>query len=195
MKVQLDIQGTTGLLVHNVRLADPLDSAAKRLSGLTGAKSASKRTTEDHMAIARAEFDGGLYFDDEIGPYVPTLWLEAALKKAGGLTKEGTQVQRALIFFEGEAALQYDGPRDLAGLWADENYRLTTMVKQGQVRVPRTRPMFRQWSLSTTAHLDTSALELKDLNRIGRTCGLYIGLGDWRPRYGRFEFNAHQIEE
>lgn len=195
MKVEISIQGTTALLVHNVRLADPLDSSARRLSSLTGAKSASKRTTEDHMAIARAEFDGGLYYNEAIGPYVPTLWLEAALKKAGGLTKEGTQVQRALIFFEDQAMLEYDGPRELPQLWADENYRLTTMVKQGQVRVPRTRPMFRQWSLATTAHLDTSALELKDLNRIGRTCGLYIGLGDWRPRYGRFEFDAHEVGE
>ena len=67
------------------------------------------------------------------------------------------------------------------------------MARVGQSRTMRTRPQFRQWSASTEAELDTTVLELADLNRIGSTTGLYIGVGDWRPRYGRFAFLAEKV--
>lgn len=190
MEVKISCQGTAPLLMHNVRLADPLDPATQRLSALTSAKSSSKRTAEDHVAITRAEFMGGLYYTDDVGPVMPTRLVEASLKKAGGLTKDGTRLQRALIFFTIEEPLLYDGPRSLAGLWADPDFRYTMMVRVGQQRVPRTRPMFKRWGFSTVAELDTTVMELKDLHRIGETAGLYFGLGDWRPRFGRFEFRA-----
>jgi hypothetical protein len=199
MKIRIDCKGTTALLQKNVRLADTLDPATRRLNDLTGEKKAKDRTPEDMAAISHAEFDGSLYWDEQLGPYVPTRWLEAALKKAGGLNnrRQGTKVQRALIFTDGEAPLEYEGPRDLAGLWADENFRFVVMANSNPSAaraslVPRTRPMFRQWEISTPADLDTSELTLSDLNRIGTVCGLYVGLGDWRPRFGRFEFNAYQ---
>ena len=132
MKIRITCKGTAALLMHNIRLADPLDSETKHLSELIGAKKAKERTEEDHIAISRAEYVGGLYYDDTIidqttqtpvGPYVPTTWLEAALKKGGGLSREGTKAQRALLFLEEQAVLDYAGPRDLAGLWSDPEFR------------------------------------------------------------------------
>lgn len=190
MEVKIQCRGTAPLLMHNVRLADPLDPATQRLHELTAAKPSNKRTIEDLTAISRAEFTGSLYFSDSIGPVMPTRLLEACLKKAGGLTRDGKRVERALILTSIEEPLLYDGPRDIKGLWADEDFRYRTMVRVSTQQVPRTRPMFKEWAFTTHAELDTTVLELKDLLRIGETAGLYVGIGDWRPRFGRFAFHV-----
>jgi hypothetical protein len=34
--------------------------------------------------------------------------------------------------------------------------------------------------------IDTTQIEVRDLLDIAETGGMYKGLGDWRPRFGRF---------
>lgn len=193
----MQLEGTSALLVQNKRLADPLDPATKRLSALTRGKAGKDRTEEDHEAIARAEFEGGIYGNDALGPYVPTEWLEASLKKGAHMAKKnsGPTLQRAMLFMENEVPLIYDGPRKIADLWEDRNFRLTTLVRNptSQARVLRTRPMFRKWSLVADVLLDSGLAELPDLVLAGTKAGLYIGIGSWRPRYGRFTFTAWEI--
>lgn len=194
MEVMMQLEGTTAVLVQNKRLADPLDSATKRLNELVRGKAAKDRTEEDIIAIAHAEFDGSMYHDPVLGPYAPTEWLEASLKRGAHMSKKnsGPTLQRSLLFVDDKVALEYAGPRDMDKLWEDENYRFTTLVRNptSQARVLRTRPMFRQWTLRASAHLDTSQVELDTLVKAGKMAGLYIGVGSWRPRYGRFDFTA-----
>lgn len=197
MKVRMQLKGTVALLVQNKRLADPLDPATKRLTALTRGKASRDRTEEDFEAIARAEFEGAIYGNDALGPYAPTEWLEQSLRQGAHMAKKnsGKLLLRALVFLENEAPLIYDGPRKIADLWEDPNYRFTTLVRNptSQARVPRTRPMFQQWSLVADAFLDTSLVELDSLILAGATAGMYHGIGSWRPKYGRFEFAAWEI--
>lgn len=51
----------------------------------------------------------------------------------------------------------------------------------------RTRPMFRQWMLEAVAELDSGLLSVEQLQAIADDAGSMVGLGDYRPRYGRFE--------
>ena len=199
MKVQITCNGTVPLLMKNVQLADPLNPATKRLKALTGGKQSKDRTPEDFAKIEHAEFDGSLYWDKDMGPYVPGRWMEKALKDAGGRYRQGTKIQQALILLEEKVPLEYPGPRDMAGLWADENFRFETMVNSTPnaskaTLIRRVRPTFRQWGFSITGVLDTTVVTLEDLNKIGKACGLYHGLGDWHPKFGRFEFLAEEVK-
>lgn len=53
-------------------------------------------------------------------------------------------------------------------------------------KVMRTRPMFRHWSLKATAQFDPDVLNLRDIEEIAVDAGKLVGLGDWRPKHGRF---------
>jgi hypothetical protein len=197
--IRVELTGVVAVLVQNKRMADPLDSATQRLNELVRGKAAKDRTEEDIIAIAHAEFDGSIYWDPALGPYAPTEWLEASLKKGAHMAKKnsGPTLQRALLFTDDKVALEYDGPRKMDELWKDENYRFTTLVRNPSsgARVLRTRPMFREWSLTADAHLDTALVELPTLIKAGTMAGLYIGIGSWRPKYGRFTFNAYEIKD
>lgn len=183
MDFRLTLTGTEPLLMHNARLANPLDPATKALKAISSKR---VKTDEDHAELARLEFIGGLYLDADLGPYVPGENLERCLVDAGKITKSGRKVTQGLFITSNVNALAYGGPRDAAGLWADTNHRLIKSVKVTTSRVMRTRPMFRQWAVEADGILDTAVLSIEDLRSIAVTAGSRIGLGDYRPRYGRF---------
>jgi len=53
-------------------------------------------------------------------------------------------------------------------------------------RVMRTRPIFQDWALEFTVHYMPDVLNKEDITGFMNVAGKYIGLSDWRPKYGRF---------
>ena len=177
------LTGTAGLLMHNSRLSNPLDPATKALKKYTGKR---KKTDEDHETIAQLEYAGGLYLDPDIGPYIPGENIARCLVDGAKLTKQGVKVTRGVFISTDINPLSYNGPRDGDGLWADGRFRHMASVKVGTQRVMRCRPLFQEWAVQADGILDPSVLELDDLVSIADDAGALIGLGDWRPRFGRF---------
>lgn len=91
LKVRLT--GTRPLLMHADTYADPLNPLTKAHKLLTSKR---KKTEEDHEVIAKSEWRGGLYFADDIGPFVPGVNIESALVAGGKLSKLGTQLKRSI---------------------------------------------------------------------------------------------------
>lgn len=187
---RLTLTGTAPLLMHNARLADPLDPVTKALKKVTGKR---QKTDDDHEEIARLEHAGSLYLDPDAGPYLPGQNVERALVDAARITKQGVKVQRGVFITTDINPLGYRGPRDADGLWADENYRHMASVKVQQARTMRCRPMFREWTVEADGILDPSVLDLEVLETIAVTGGQMIGLGDWRPRFGRFVAEVEKL--
>lgn len=184
MEIDIVIEGTRTLLQHNPQLSDPLNPHTKRLADLTGKR---KKSEDDHYAISRTEWEGGLYWDADLGPYVPGDWIEACLRRAATATRQGKDVTRALTVLEDRIPIEYDGPRDLEGMWKANMYDRSS-VRNKANRVVRTRPEFPQgWTLTFTVDLDTGPLDYDDFLAILNRAGTTEGLGDYRPRYGRFK--------
>ena len=100
-------------------------------------------------------------------------------------SKSGKQAQAGVIV-EKHAPLIYDGPRTAKALFENERFRLAVPVRVGQVRVVRTRPYFEHWSAVVELSYLENIMNRADLTHAVRAAGLLVGLGDWRPRYGRF---------
>lgn len=174
--------GTAPLLMHNSRLSNPLDPATKAVKKVTGKRN---KTDEDHEQVARLEFTGGLYLDPDVGPYIPGENIARCLVDGAKLTKMGVKVTRGVFIATDVNPLAYNGPRDDEGLWK-ANFRHMASVKVGTARLMRCRPWFPEWKVQAEGILDPSVLELDDLASIADNAGSLIGLGDWRPRFGRF---------
>jgi hypothetical protein len=183
-KVQVTIRSLVPMLMHNGQLADPLCEHASTISDAV--KSAKKnKTRAAWMAAYQAEFAGGLYLDEDMSPCLPGEVIEAALVEAAKKTKQGKQV-KAGVFVDGNFPLQYKGPRDVAGLW-DAKFYKTQSARVGQNRIMRTRPMFTDWACTFVVHYNEQLLSKKDILSFVDLCGREIGVGYFRPRYGRFE--------
>lgn len=186
--VRFKLKGETPLLQHNVRLANPLDPHTKRIGAIAKKR---KKTDADYAALAPLEFEGGIYFNDEDGPYVPAQWIDRVLENAGKREKLGSTMKAYARCVEDRLPIQYKGPRDLKGLW-EQGFYWTTMVGVQQRKTTRTRPMFPEWGLEFTIIYDEEALDAEQIIRTMERAGLAVGLGDYRPRYGRFAVEVIQ---
>jgi hypothetical protein len=176
--------------MHNARLSNPLDDVAKLMKRITAKRT---KTEEDHEELARLEHTGGLYFDENLGPFLPGQNFERCLVDAARITKAGKKIERGVFVGTNVNPIDYDGPRTVEALWKDENFRHMASVKVGTNRVMRTRPMFRQWSVYADGEYDPAVINLDELQEIADTAGRMIGLGDWRPRFGRFKATVEKL--
>lgn len=178
------IKGTTAMMMHSERLANPFDELTKEIKAISGKR---KKTEDDLLEMARLEWLGGLYHDDEAGIHVPGYNMLACLVSGGKVHKLGTAIKRAAIVVEDKIALQYDGPKAPAKLFQDKRFKDIRSVKVGTSKVMRCRPVFPQWQMTFSVAYDENTLQRGDLDRCVETAGQMCGLGDFRPRFGRFE--------
>jgi hypothetical protein len=184
MDLQLNITGTAPLLMHNARLSNPLDPIARAMKKVSAKRS---KAEDDYQEIAHLEFLGGLYSDPDVGPYLPGDNMFRALIDAGRKRKLGIKVTSGVIVTSDINPIAYKGSRDPEELWNEGGFIFQASAKVGQQRIIRTRPRFTTWATSATLYLDTEVLDLDDLTQLVDIAGRLIGLGDWRPRFGRFE--------
>jgi hypothetical protein len=171
------------LLCHNGQLANPLNDLARQMKKISGKRN---KTDADLEELARLEWYGSLYLDDGRRPCLPGEVLEAAFVEAAKRQKRGKQAQ-AGILCPSNYRLEYDGPANLDELWERPEFRLTVGVRVKNNRVMRTRPRFPTWTASIEVQYDDALLNANEVRDIVRRTGSEIGLGDWRPRFGRFE--------
>jgi len=177
----LRLIGVRPLLMHSGRLCDPLDPIARDLAKITGKR---LKTASDHREIARIEWFGGLWLDQGV-PCIPPEAIEAAFVAGARMQRRGKQAA-AGIEVDGPARLFYDGPQDVDELWKQERFRLRVPVRVGSARTMRTRPRFDTWNVEFTASYLPGLLSRPLIADIFAVSGFARGLGDWRPKFGRF---------
>lgn len=184
--MKIEMVGTAPLLMHNVRLADDQNVYTRAIKKLTDKRS--KKTEEDKIEIDRLSFAGGLYFDEEVGPYIPAENIFRCLMEAGSLTRSGKKIERGVIFESTRARLEYEGPRDVDTLWGDGDSPFVDrrMVAVQRQRIPRVRPIFPSWSASIGVEIDGQVLDHEEFEDIVAKAGKLIGIGDYRRFYGKF---------
>lgn len=175
--LRIKFTGATPLLLHNGRLADPTYEFTKALKKISGKR---KKTDADFEEMARIEWYGGLYLNDQGQIIVPSEMVEAAMKEAAKRDKKGKAVDRALVCLQ-TSPLDYGTSKTLDEMWADPKFRLTCGVKIKQNRVMRTRPKFDSWSFEAYFRYDEYVLEQGDLESFAKNATF----GDWRPRFGQ----------
>jgi hypothetical protein len=119
--------------------------------------------------------------------------LDAQLIESAKKRKKGPQA-KAGIYCDGNFPLLYEGPRDPEALWAQPAFRLTVGARVQRNRVMRTRPIFREWALRVQVTYNDTLLNVADIRELLHLGGEHIGLGDWRPKFGRFEVEEESTE-
>lgn len=175
------LTGDCPLLMHNGQLANPLSEGAKALKKVSNKRA---KVDADHEKMAELEFAYSLYLDEN-GPAIPGEVIEAAICEGAKKTKEG-KVAKSACVVPTLSSLEYDGPRTPEELYADKRFVKSAMVRVTTNRVVRTRPMFKTWGLTAEVEYEDSVCSEEQVERWLTTSGKLVGIGDWRPRYGRF---------
>ena len=182
------ITGASPLLFHNGQLADPLNPHARAMAQVTAKR---KKTEADHSQLADLEFMGSLYLSGGV-PCIPAEMMEAALARAAAQERRSAKAKAGLVIRD-DLVLRYDGPADPRALCADPRFRLRCGVRIGANRVMRTRPRFPVWAADLVVDYLPGMLNASDVRSFVSVAGEQIGIGDWRPRFGRFNVDEATV--
>jgi hypothetical protein len=167
--------------MHNGQLIDPLNAHARAMAQVAAKR---RKTEADHLRLAELEFMGSLYLSGGT-PCIPGEMIEAALIKAAAQERRGPKARAGLVVRH-DLKLLYDGPAEPQALWDATAFHLRSAVRIGTSRIMRTRPMFRDWQAELAVDFLPTLLNPQEVLSFLSTAGEQIGIGDWRPRFGRF---------
>jgi hypothetical protein len=183
----LRLTGARPLLVHNGRLANPLDPYVRSMKEYTGKR---RKTDEDYRQMLYIEARGGVYEADEnpdlLGMPDVNVW--RSLFDAAKAFKRGMDIKRALICEMRTPPLLVDGAEAkieefLAAGPEHIDYR---PVRIGTSKSMRARALIEHWSSTHEFILLTDVIDPRDMIPIVERAGRLVGLGDWRPMFGAF---------
>ena len=132
------------------------------------------------------EWKATLYHDEEVGCYIPSKQLRAALVKAAVNFKIKGKMGKTFKDLV-NATIELDP--DKISLYKDEpDYVHEEWVKVQRNQIMRKRPAFKKgWEINFTLLVLDEQTPTERLREILEFAGKFVGIGDWRPHFGRFE--------
>lgn len=180
--------GGDALLLHNGALAIPTNPIVRAIKAITSDRNR-KDTDEGRKELGDLEYKGSLYLDAKGRVILPSTVLEANIAAGAKKTKGGKDALRGM-FVDTDGVLDYEGgPLSVDKLVASEDHRLTTtvVVPATRGRAQRVRPLFKNWKTSFKVSVLGSMVDATTLKTWITNAGSFNAIGDWRPRYGRYE--------
>ena len=165
--IKFTIEGISPMLMHRYPMEQDQGKEAKRKG-------------EQYDPIEEAQ--KGLY-QNEHGCFVPSTWIEACLREAGKGFKKGKATYKAII-----QSSTFVSPDEIPmGLKTyDAIDRRPAVVQRN--RIVRSRPMFKPgWKISFEVEYDDNEIKAEVLTQILIEAGKTKGIGDYRPKFGRFK--------
>jgi hypothetical protein len=178
--------GIRPLVMHNGLMADPTNPFTRRIKEITS-KGSKKLTDADYEERDRLEWEAGVYWSDKLGLILPSDNIERCIQLGAQKSRIGKDVQAAVFCSDPEIKVDYDGPKTKEKMFADPRFTLRKGVAVQKSRIIRIRPMIPTgWSVTFNLEFDDTILNVKSLVKAMIDAGALIGLGDWRPKFGRF---------
>lgn len=180
-ELKFKLTASAPLIMHNGQTADPTNKWSKAIKLISSKRT---KTDSDFEEMSRLEFNAGLYMDEN-GPILPAFLIDALTVNGAKKSKEGQSAKSGCFCLQ-HSRLEYDGPRTASDLWANEDFHFSAIVRVGMARVSRMRPIFHNWSAVVTLNVEDSLVNPARVEEWLTAAGTQIGIGDWRPQYGRF---------
>ena len=179
--------GISPLLQNNPQTVDVFNKYSRLKKPLTAKRT---KTDEDVQQLRDIEVESKVFFDDDIGIYIPTRWVMAAIaKNSNAIAKKGKAKIRGGVFTTTDKAkLTYDGMNKVKSktdIVKNEQFVTTLILPQQQVRLAKSFPIFHSWSFEVGLEYDDVILDEAELISILEYSAKYGGFGDFRPTYGR----------
>ena len=196
-KFNIHLKSVSPLIMHSDTGCNPLHPVVKQLKEISAIKN---KKEDHHLAMSKLEFKLSLYYDDEIGIYLPVKCLMGSFKAAARKSKKGPNCRGISIDASlGIPLIGYE-EFDPEKLWNVESkngrkYAFIEPVNVQRAKIMRTRVILPSWEAKFDLYLDTECFESKELKTLIETAGFEKGLCELRPEkatgtYGRFTLES-----
>lgn len=192
--INVEWTGIRPMLMHNGLMADPTNDLTRKIKAITS-KGSKKLTDTDHENRNKLEWQAGLYWSAELNAIaIPSDNIEATILGGARKNKLGKDFQAALFCNEAEVEVKHKkSGKSMDQLYDDKSYQLRKGVKVQQARIIRIRPMVPTgWKMTFNIEFDDEIVNRSQVIKAMEEAGALVGLGDWRPKFGRFEVKVNE---
>lgn len=176
--IDVEIKGISPLLQHRYVFKDEIEDSIKKRSG-----------TVDYSN----EWIKSLYWSEDVGVYQPASHIEGALIKAsanfqipGKRKKTYKEAFKSAVFVR-PACIPLNLKGTPEGLLREGKIMLDKRsVVIMRSRVERLRPCINDWVLTFQIEIHDEQISPEAVKTVLDYAGNFCGIGDFRPRYGRF---------
>ena len=168
-KVKVEIEGIAPLLMNRFVMENPDEE-----------KGAKRR---DKQYDIKEDTEKALYKDKKIGCYAPSAWIEACLRETAKQFKgKGRSSLKATIL----SSVFVDSEKIPLNKDTYDAIDVRPVVIQRN-RVVKGRPRFDSWKLKFVLNFNEERIKKETLKDILEEAGATKGIGDYRPKFGRFK--------
>jgi len=188
LTASIKITGIAPVLFNNPQTVDRFHPLTKRMAAINAKKT--RRTDDDYLELRNLEMEAKIYWDDDLGIYVPATWVTSAIAaNAFRVCKVSKADVRGCVFpTEAKLKLHYRGMEKVKK--ADDviynpDFRHMMTLKQQASRVVKAMPIFHKWWFETALEFDDKMIDPASLARTIEHAAKFGGFGDFRPTFGR----------
>lgn len=181
--IKIRVTGLSPLLQHDDKTANPFNPFTKRLKEISGKR---KKTEDDLLDMARIEWEASLYYTPDAGYFIKAECFEGTFLAAAKAFKQGTTFKQAVAIPSNPVFEFKHSKLSPDQLFAMDEYKDFRTVKVMNSKVLRCRPIFTNWACTVELWYDELRFDESDMIRIVEYAGKYIGVCDYRPKFGRF---------
>ena len=189
--IKVEIKGMTPLLLHNPRLANPLDPESKKHKEVSKKR---VKSDDDHEWLLHHNWEMGFYLDKDEDVIIPSHMLEACIVNGAKDFKKGTQFKSTFMVLS-DAKLKHSETGKVFSMQQmyknrDQFMDVRPVKLKGSTTLMCARPKLESWSLGFEASYMEEAINLAEVQQAIENGGKYKAIGDYRPKFGRFEIVA-----
>ena len=189
--LKITLKGLTPLLMHSCEGVNPLHPITREMKQYTSKRT---KTEEDLAIISDLEWESGLYYNDDIGVYIPAENVEASFIDGAKATKKGKDLQKYCSVLDFRIPLEYGSTKSKEELKKDMSFRDVRAVNIMRAKVIRTRPRFNSWKISFKYAYDETKIDLDTIKSAIEYSGSYVGICDNRPKYGKYSSVIEELD-
>lgn len=191
-KIKCEFHGVSPLIMHSCQCVNPLHPLSLAQKKINAKKK--NKTDEDLAMLSDLEWEGGLYWNDEVGVYVPAENIEATIREGAKARRKGKDIVKGFMVEDMMVPLDIGESLTKEEMKADFRFRDVRAMRVKTSRVMRTRPRFNMWNITFTAMYDEKVLNFDEIVDAIEYAGQYVGLCDSRPKYGKFSARVTELD-
>lgn len=191
-KIKCEFHGVSPLIMHSCQCVNPLHPLSIAQKKINAKKK--NKTDEDLAMLSDLEWEGGLYWNDEVGVYVPAENIEATIREGAKARRKGKDIVKGFMVEDMMVPLDIGENLTKDEMKSDFRFRDVRAMRVKTSRVMRTRPRFNMWNIAFTAMYDENVLNFDEIVDAIEYAGQYVGLCDSRPKYGKFSARVTELD-
>jgi len=166
--VKVKIEGVAPLLMNKFGMEGSDETKAKR---------------RDEQYNTKEDAEKALYRDEKIGCYAPSTWIEACLRDTAKEFKgKGKASLKSTIL----SSVFVEPEKIALNKKTYDEIDLRPAVIQRN-RIVKARPRFNSWKIEFKINFNEERVTKETLEQILKEAGATKGIGDYRPKFGRFK--------